>query len=47
MNWGNLSTGFLEAMVQSMYRCEAAQVNCPGLLTNTEMQDFYRSYCGM
>lgn len=38
-------TDFIQAMVQTMYGFEAKLVNRPDLLTDTEMQEFYQSYC--
>jgi hypothetical protein len=45
VNWEDLHTDFIQAMVQSMYHYEASQVGSHHLLTNTEMGQFYLSYC--
>lgn len=45
MKWSDLNTEFIQHMVQSMYRFETTLVNRLDLLTNSEMQEFYQSYC--
>lgn len=46
MRLSDLSTAFIQAMAQAMYRYEAAQINCPELLTDAEILDFYCTYLG-
>lgn len=45
MNWSELNTELIQHKVQSMYRFETTLVNRLDLLTNSEMQEFYQSYC--
>ena len=45
MNWAEMHTDFIQAMVQTMYGFEAKLVNRPDSPTNAEMQEFYESYC--
>ena len=44
MKYSELSTHFIQAMVQAMYREEAAQARITKLLTDAELSDFYYSY---
>lgn len=39
-----MNTSFLRAMGNAMYRYEAQQVLHPELLTNAEIEPFYRAY---
>lgn len=47
MKLSDLSTEFIQNMVQSMYKFESTQVKTIDLLTENEMMDFYKAYMGL
>ena len=44
INKSQLSAGFLQAMVQSMYRYDSKLIHTPDLLEGPPLEDFYKAF---